>query len=98
MNGTRNVRTAGYKEQLGRLPEEIQKLAEAVFDLFVEDPSHPSLRHHSLGKTKKGRHRADSFSVSITVQYRAIYTRDVDTNVWYWIGSHADYDSFTGKK
>ena len=67
MNGSRNVRTAGYKEQLGRLPEVIQELAEAAFALFVEDPAHPSLRHHALKETKKGRHRAYSFSVSITM-------------------------------
>jgi hypothetical protein len=97
MNGARNVRTAGFKEQLGRLPEEIQELAEAAFDRFVEDPSHPSLRHHALKETKKGRHRSASFSVSITMQYRAIYARDGDTNVWYWIGTHADYDAFIGK-
>jgi hypothetical protein len=23
-------------------------------------------------------------------------SRDGDTNVWYWVGSHADYDAFTG--
>jgi hypothetical protein len=23
---------------------------------------------------------------------------DGDTNVWYWIGTHADHDVFTGKK
>ena len=39
MNGSRNVRTAGYKEQLGPLPEVIQELAEAAFALFVEDPN-----------------------------------------------------------
>ncbi len=98
MNGpeTRNVRTVAFKEQLGRLPEHIQELARAVFALFLQNPSHPSLRHHALKDTDKGRHRAGSFSVSITMKYRAIYVRDGDTNVWYWIGSHADYDTFTG--
>lgn len=36
-------------------------------------------------------------SVSITMQYRAIYVVDGDTNVWYWIGSHSDYNNFIGK-
>lgn len=93
---TRNVRTAAYKEQLGRLPAHIQELAQAAFELFLEDPSHTSLRHHALKDTDKGRHRAGSFSVSITMRYRAIYVRDGETNVWYWIGSHSDYDRFTG--
>jgi hypothetical protein len=38
-------------------------------------------------------------SISVTIGYRAIYVTDEDgTNVWYWIGTHADYDTFTGKK
>ena len=34
----------------------------------------------------------------ITMQYRAIYVVDGNTNVWYWCGSHNDYDNFTGGK
>ncbi len=34
----------------------------------------------------------DQLSVSITMPYRAIYVSDGDTNVWYWIGSHGEYD------
>jgi hypothetical protein len=73
-------------------------LAVAAFELFLEDPSHPSLRHHPLGDNKKGQHKSGSFSVSITLRYRAIYTKDGDTNVWYWIGSHSDYNAFIGSK
>jgi hypothetical protein len=32
------------------------------------------------------------------LQYRAIYVVDGDINVWYWIGSHADYDRFIGSR
>lgn len=99
MNGNpRNVRTAGFKDQLARLPAAIRELADAAYQMFLEDPDHPALRHHALKDTDKGRHRAGSFSVSVTLKYRAIYVRDGDTNVWYWIGSHADYDTFTGIK
>lgn len=99
MNGlTRNVRTTAFKEQFGRLPDVIQRLAVAAFKVFCEDPSHPALRQHSLKDNKIGQHKPGSFSVSITMKYRAIYTRDGDTNVWYWIGTHADYDNFIGDK
>ena len=37
-----------------------------------------------------------SFSVSVTMNYRAIFFLDGPVNVWYWIGTHADYDRFTG--
>lgn len=93
-----NVRTASFKEQLVALPNRIQRLAEQAYALFLEDPSHPSLALHDLSDTKKGRHRNGSKAVSITKRYRAIFVVDGSTNVWYWIGSHQDYDTFTGGK
>ena len=32
------------------------------------------------------------------MRYRAVYIVDGDANVWYWVGTHADYDRFTGGK
>jgi hypothetical protein len=34
--------------------------------------------------------------VSITMKYRALYVVEGDTNVWYWIGTHNDYENFIG--
>lgn len=81
----------------GQLPDKIRRLALLAFRAFLRDPSHHSLRHHQLNDNDRGSHRTGSYSVSINMQYRAIYTRDGDTNVWYWVGTHADYDRFTGR-
>jgi hypothetical protein len=94
----RNVRTREYRELYDRLPSEIRELADAAYELFRENPEHPSLRRHMLEDRKRGRHRQNSFSVSITMKYRAIGVVDGATTVWYWIGTHADHDVFTGKK
>ncbi len=32
------------------------------------------------------------YSVRVGMCYRAVGVRDGDTMIWYWIGSHADYD------
>jgi hypothetical protein len=82
---------------LALLPKQIQESALAAYDSFVENPDHPSLGHHELKKTKKGQHKTSSWAVSVTRRYRAIYLRDGNDNVWYWIGSHEDYNNFTGK-
>jgi len=83
MNGPiRNVRTAAFKEQLGRLPDTIRQLAKAAFEMFMKNPSHRSSRHHPL-KHSKGQHRPGGFSVAITMRYRAI---------------SVNYDTFTGAK
>ena len=94
----RNARTWAYKEQLKRLPLAIQARAEGAFSLFQRDPAHPSLRLHRLEDNGRGNHLMNSFSVSINMSYRAIYTVVDGVNLWYWVGSHTDYDTFLGRK
>ena len=91
-----NVRTASFRDLFDQLPITIRQLAEEAFHAFEVNPDHPALRRHRLKDNDRGRHRQGSFSVSITLKYRALYFEDAQTNVWYWIGSHADYDTFTG--
>jgi hypothetical protein len=95
-----NRTTRDFRELFARLPGSIQSLARSACVLFNDDPDHASLRRHMLDDTKKGKHVPGSYSVSITMQYRAIYFLDVETkqNVWYWVGTHAEYDRFTGRK
>ncbi len=96
--GARNVRTGEYHRLLELLPQSARQNAQAAFRMFLANPDHPALRRHLLADTHRGRHRSGSWSVSINLRYRALYVVDDDTNVWYWIGSHADYDSLTGRK
>jgi hypothetical protein len=49
-------------------------------------------------RPSKGRHQAGSWSVAVTMKYRAIYVPVGGVNVWYWIGTHNDYESFIGRK
>jgi hypothetical protein len=95
--GQPNVRTAAFKKQLARLPDHIREAAEGAFELFLANPNAPALSNHLLTDTKKGRHRAGSRAVSVTMRYRAIYVPDGPTNVWYWIGSHEGYNNFVGR-
>lgn len=96
-SGQPNVRTGRFHDMLRALPKEIRKAADEAFALFVQKPNHPILGNHALTDTKKGRHRKGSKAVSITRRYRAIYVVDGPTNIWYWIGSHEDYNNFVGK-
>ena len=93
----RNVRVSLFRFYFDELPQDIQKLATKAFKLFCVNPYHPSLRWHKLKDNKKGSHYPYSFSVSINMQYRAIYFVGNSTNVWYWVGTHAAYNQFTGK-
>ena len=70
------MRTVAYKELLSKLPEEVQQLAEKAFQLFEANPRHPALRWHELETNHRGSHREGSYSVSVTMMYRAIYFHD----------------------
>lgn len=95
----RNRTTEQFRELFAGLPSHVQELVRGAAGIFNENPTHPSLRHHELEDTKKGEHVPGSFSVSITMRYRAIYvTGDNGINVWYWVGTHADYDTYVGRK
>jgi hypothetical protein len=94
----RNRTTRQFREQFAALPARIRQLTRDACVLFDQNPSHPSFRLHELADNKKAAHVPGSWSVSITMQYRAIYVVVDGINVWYWIGTHADYDTFTGKR
>ena len=67
----------------GRLPEEIRELADKQFELFRQNPRHPS-----LGFAKKG----EVYTVAIGRSYRAIARKKGDDYFWFWIGSHEAYN------
>lgn len=96
--GNRNVRTGKYKEMLSKLHPGIRALAESAFKRFEIEPLDPALENHPLKDIHRGRHRKGSRAVSVTARYRAIYVVEGGDNIWYWIGSHEDYNNFTGIK
>lgn len=99
MAGARkNVRTKEYRALLDRLPERIRNLADLAFRQFCDDPAHPALHRHALTANSRGQHPPGSIAVRVAAQYRAIYFEDGDTNVWCWIGTHNDYETYTGRK
>jgi len=65
------------------LPLAVRKLADADYELLKRDPRHPSLRFKKVGRY---------WSVRIGRSYRALALEVEDGYLWFWIGSHADYD------
>lgn len=70
-----------------QLPEQVQQLADRCYDLLKADPSHPSLH-----LKKVGRYRA----VRVGLHYRALAVEIPEGLLWFWIGSHAEYDKILG--
>ncbi len=65
------------------LPVEVQALADRCFELLKADVRHPSLHVKKVGRY---------WSVRVGLHYRAIAVEVPDGLLWFWIGTHADYD------
>ena len=72
------------------LPPNTRQSARNAFQKFLENPAHPSLQLERL----RFDHRA--WSVRVTRNYRAVARRYDDDWLWFWIGSHAEYDALIG--
>ena len=66
------------------LPRAVQKQAQERFRLWREDAFNASLQFKELFK--------DVWSVRINQNYRALGRRRGSLIVWFWIGTHAEYD------
>ena len=93
-----NRRVWAFHSMFAALPAPYQQAARASFRMFLQNPHHPAFRLHVLAPTKKGQHWPASVSVSISMNYRAISAIRDGINVWYWIGTHAAYGTFVGRK
>ena len=69
------------------MPAQIRKLADANYALLKRDPRHPSLQFKKVGRY---------WSVRIGLRYRALAVEVDGGYLWFWIGSHADYNRLVG--
>jgi hypothetical protein len=67
------------------LPAEVQQQARERFRLWQQDNFNPVLHFKPLF--------ADVWSVRVNPQYRALGRRRGSLVVWFWVGTHADYDA-----
>jgi hypothetical protein len=74
------------------LPPDVVRQAKEAYRLWSRDPSHPSLRFKKIQNFDK------VWSVRVSRNYRAVGARDGEKVVWFWIGSHADYDQLLRKR
>lgn len=79
--------TNEFVELFKKLPKNIRALASKNYKLWKNDPTHPSLYF------KKIRSLENIYSIRIGIGWRAIgILKSNDLIIWFWIGSHNDYD------
>ncbi len=80
----RHFANPAFWEAYQKLPLRIRDLADKNFDLLKSNPKHPSLRLKKVGRF---------WSARVGLGYRALAVEVDDGLLWFWIGSHADYDA-----
>jgi hypothetical protein len=79
--------TDEFIECFADLPERVQKTARKNYKLWKQNPSHPSLEFKKLNTEQP------TYSVRAGIGWRAVgVMKDSETIVWFWIGSHSNYD------
>lgn len=69
------------------LPPEVRALADACYARLKADPRHPSLHFKRVGRF---------WSVRVGAHYRALGVDVEDGVLWFWIGTHAEFDALIG--
>ncbi len=69
------------------LPQSVRDLADRNFSLLKNNPRHPSLHMKKAGRY---------WSVRVGLHYRAVAVEVPEGLLWFWIGSHEDYNKLMG--
>jgi hypothetical protein len=69
------------------LPADVQRTADKAFELLKADPYHPSIHLKKVDEV---------WSARVGLHHRALAIRASDGLLWFWIGTHADYDDIIG--
>lgn len=78
--------TRRFRSAYAELPPAVRRQARAAYRLFLDNPRHPSLRFKQVHAVRP------IYSARIGLGHRALAVRDENDLIWFWIGSHADYD------
>ena len=78
--------TPKFWKAYDRLPKSIQEHADTAYAIWRQNPFHPSLQFKRVDAEEP------IFSVRVGRGYRALGWLEGDTIVWFWIGTHDEYD------
>lgn len=72
----------------GRLDESVRNRAKKAYEIWAENPFHPSLHFKCVN------HRENIWSLRIRPDYRALAVFENGIVTWFWIGDHKAYERF----
>lgn len=81
-----SIVTEDFINCFARLPEEVQEHARRAYRLWRANPAHPGLRFKPI------QGHPGLYSVRVGRGWRALGRLKGNTVMWFWIGSHAEYE------
>ena len=76
-----------FWRNFAELTPDIQQLARDNYELLKSNPKHPSLHFKRVGKY---------WSARVGLNYRAVGIDAPEGILWFWIGTHEEYDRLFG--
>ncbi|MEO6837008.1 MAG: hypothetical protein ABI261_08610 [Ginsengibacter sp.] len=83
----KSVTTARFRKSFNKLPSEVQERARKAYHLWKQDNNYPSLHFKQIDI------KQSIYSVRVGLSYRALGVKEEETIIWFWIGSHEDYNN-----
>jgi hypothetical protein len=85
----RSRTTVSFRRAYSQLPQNIQRRAQEAYRLFEENR-----RTQDFGSRRST--KRDPYIPLDTLTYRALGIREGDQIIWFWIGTHGDYERLLG--
>lgn len=81
------VTTERFRKAFDRLAKEVQEAAKNAYGLWRVNHYHPALHFKQVNK------RHHIYSVRVGLSFRALGIKQEETIIWFWVGSHEDYNN-----
>jgi hypothetical protein len=89
----RSELNSDFIKRFQNLPERVKKVARKNYRLWKNNPNYPSLEFKEINEKEK------IWSVRVGIGWRALgKIKSKEIIVWFWIGSHAEYDKLLKSK
>ncbi len=78
--------TESFRQDYGRLPEQVKIQVTQTYRRWVKEPFYPSLHF------KKVHSQEPIWSVRVGMHYRVVGVKYDERMIWFFVGTHAEYD------
>jgi len=68
------------------LPARIKRQTRKNYRIWKSNPNHPGVDFKRVGR------KSPVYSVRVAIGWRALGLKNANSILWFWIGSHAEYD------